>query len=129
MPGVKNLLLDIKAKGKKAGVVSSSPREWVEPHLKRLGITEHFEFVVTRSDLGPGQKSKPAPDLYLLGMQRASPKSTVDPNEVLVLEDSARGVEAAKASGAACIAVPNAITGISDFEHADAKVESILELP
>lgn len=120
LPGILELLESIKKDGKKAGVVSSSPKEWVEPHLERLGIAECFEFVVTRSDLGPDQKSKPAPDLYLLGIKAAS----TPPEQVLVLEDSARGVEAAKAAGASCIAIPNDITRVSSFDHADACLSS-----
>jgi len=124
LPGVEELLKKIKLDKKNAGVVSSSPVDWVKPHLDRLGISGYFEFVVTRSDLKPGQKSKPAPDFYLLGVDAAS----CYPSQALVLEDSARGVEAAKEAGAACIAVPNPITKISRFDHADCQLNSLTEL-
>ncbi len=71
-------------------VVTSSFASEVEPLLERAGIQQHFAALVAASDV---QRHKPAPDPYLLAASRLQAKHP------LVVEDSAAGVESARAAG------------------------------
>lgn len=109
--GVARCLDDIAAWRVLAAVVSSSPRDWVVGHLKRLQILDRFDAVITREDAARG---KPHPDLYLTALARLGVASS----QVVVVEDSYSGVAAAVAAGLAVIAVPNPVTADQDFSHA-----------
>jgi putative hydrolase of the HAD superfamily len=61
LPGVLELLDLAQANGTPLAVASSSTRDWVEPHLERLGLRERFAAVLTRDDV---ERAKPAPDLF-----------------------------------------------------------------
>ena len=103
LPGAIKLIKKAKGAGIKLGIVSSSDREWVHSHLKRLDLLAYFDHTSCSDDV---QEAKPDPTLYHLGLDKMG--ST--PDKVLVLEDSPNGVLAAKRAGLYCIAVPNRIT-------------------
>ncbi|MEV5986928.1 HAD family phosphatase [Streptomyces sp. NPDC052051] len=79
-------------------VVSNTPSALLHPLLAALGVCEHLAAVVAGDDV---PRPKPAPDPYL----RAAELLGVDPARLLVVEDSATGVSAARAAGASVIAV------------------------
>ncbi|MEV4937190.1 HAD family hydrolase [Streptomyces zaomyceticus] len=116
-PGVERLLRTAEA----AAIVSSSPAAWVEEHLRRLGLRRHFAFLVTGDDT---DRHKPEPDLYLLALERAG----VDADGALAVEDSPRGVRAARAAGLRCVAVPWEPAGAAALAGADAVLPSLDEL-
>ena len=64
-------------------------------------LLDRFRHVFTADDVTNG---KPAPDVYLL----AAKQFGIEPHELLVFEDSPNGVQAAKAAGCVCVAVPQA---------------------
>jgi len=81
-------------------VVSSSARAEIEPPLEAAGIREHLGALVCGEDV---DRHKPAPDPYLLaarllGIQRA-----------LVVEDSAAGIESARAAGFAAVRISDPV--------------------
>ncbi|MGD0313488.1 MAG: HAD-IA family hydrolase [Acidimicrobiales bacterium] len=100
------------------GIASSSPSEWVEGHLERLGIRHRFSGVVCRSDTVP---AKPDPECYRL----ACAYLAVDPNRSVAVEDSPHGVAAAVGAGLFTVAVPHPLTGDLDLSAADLVVESL----
>ena len=73
-------------------VCSGGFRDPVVRSLDAVGITDLFDHVVTADDV---VHSKPAPDLYLLGMDRLG----LGPSEVVVYEDSEIGIASARAAG------------------------------
>lgn len=73
-------------------VASSGSREVVEASLAAIGLLDVFDAIVTIEDVA---RPKPAPDIYLLAAARLG----VQPNGCLVFEDSAEGLEAARAAG------------------------------
>jgi HAD superfamily hydrolase (TIGR01509 family) len=121
LPGV----LDTIAAGKRMGlalaVVSSSPHGWVEGYLAKLGIREEFDVVICGDD---AERVKPAPDLYLLALDRL----VIGPDEAIVFEDSPNGITAAQAAGIFCVAVPNPISAQLSTEHADLTLPSLAEM-
>ena len=74
----------------KLAVVSSSGRTEIEPPLERAGLRPFFETLVCGGDV---TKHKPAPEPYLLAAGRLGARRP------LVIEDSAAGVQSARAAG------------------------------
>lgn len=122
LPGVVELVEALSEAGVAMGIASSSSRAWLDRHIDRLGLGDHFGTLVG-SDL-VGGVGKPAPDVYL----RACADLGADPTRSVALEDSAHGATAAKAAGMAVVAVPSRITRFNDFAHADLVVDSLLAL-
>lgn len=102
-------------------IASSSPTDWVKPHLGRLGLAQHFP-VVSCAD--PGIAGKPDPTVYLTACRELG----VDPASAIAVEDSTHGVSAAVAAGMRCIAAPGPITQTMDFAHATVRVDSLSDL-
>ena len=121
LPGVVELLDLAHANGVALAVASSSTRDWVEPHLERLGLRSRFAAVLTRDDV---ELAKPAPDLF----SAAARALDVSAGKSIVFEDSFNGCTAAKAAGMICVVAPNRITAIQDFAHADLVVPTLAQL-
>jgi HAD superfamily hydrolase (TIGR01509 family) len=99
-PGALELLAAIRAAGLPVGVASNSARAFVERVLSGAGLLDgHFDVVVTAEDV---EHPKPAPDLYLAACAALGS----EPARSAALEDSATGVEAARAAGMFVVAVP-----------------------
>ncbi|MBI2455906.1 MAG: HAD family phosphatase [candidate division NC10 bacterium] len=84
--------------GIRLGVATGSRQKEVEHILGHLGLSRHFEVIVTAEDYA---RAKPAPDPFLAAARRLG----VPPASCLVLEDSAAGVAAAHAAGMPVVAV------------------------
>ena len=118
MPGVSGCLEYAQAESIGTAIASSSPFDWVNGHIERLGLAHFFDQVVTVEDV---DAAKPAPDLYL----RATELLDVNPGDAIALEDSPNGVQSAKAAGLYCVAVPGPMTRSLSFEAADAVLKSL----
>lgn len=99
MPGLVALLASLEAAGVPKAIATSSSRAFVGTVLGLLHWQSRFSFVLSAEDVEHG---KPAPDVYLLAASRHG----IEPREMLVLEDSQIGCQAAAASGAFTVAVP-----------------------
>ena len=82
-------------------VVSGSEAPHVHECLRRTGIADLFDTVVTPADVAPG-RGKPAPDMFLLAAERLG----VAPELCVVFEDGQSGIDAAHAAGMASVFVP-----------------------
>src|SRR5215510_4836294 len=122
LPGVRECVEEARQLGVRLGVASSSSRKWVEGHLTRLGLREHFEVVRCRDDV---KIVKPDPALYLAVLEATG----VPGREAVAIEDSPNGVWAAKRAGMSAVAVPNALTARLDLAHADLRLRSLADLP
>ena len=71
------------------------------------------------------KRTKPDPDLYLTALERLE----VSPREAIAFEDSSNGVQAAKAAGLFCVAVPNPLTADLDLSEADLRLLSLDAMP
>ncbi|HUO56008.1 MAG TPA: HAD family phosphatase [Candidatus Paceibacterota bacterium] len=102
-------------------VVSSSQLSDIETILKAINAAAFFTEIISAEAVENG---KPAPDCYL----RAAEKLNVAPSRCLVLEDSPRGVLAAKRAGMKCYAIPSRGFEEADFDAADKIVKSLDEV-
>ncbi|MCL2744888.1 MAG: HAD-IA family hydrolase [Planctomycetaceae bacterium] len=118
MPGLHELLDILDAKHYRKCICTSSSIRVVSEVLKRKGLTERFEFVLTAEDITAG---KPNPEIYL----KAAEQFGVKPHQMLVLEDSTAGTQAAKAAGCLCIAVRAEHNKTSDLSAAHQMANSL----
>jgi beta-phosphoglucomutase len=95
-PGVKGLIRELKARGIKVGLASSSKN--AKTVLQILHIQNDFDTVVDGTMV---THSKPDPEIFLLAAQKLG----LDPSECLVFEDAEAGVEAAIAAGMKCVGI------------------------
>lgn len=119
--GIKDLLDELKSRGIRIGLASSSSREFIELMLSNLGIDEYFEVVISGEEV---QRGKPFPDIFIKAAQGLG----VDPLDCLVIEDSGHGVKAAKSAGMKCIGFVSPNSGDQDLSLADEIVHSIEEI-
>ena len=118
MPGVVDLIEQVRGHDLHLGIASSSERAWVIGHLAHLGLGDVFETIRCSDDV---EHTKPEPDLYLAVIAAWG----IAPQEAFALEDSPHGVSAAKAAGMVCVAVPNEMTRNLSFDHADLILPSL----
>ncbi len=121
LPGIVELLDAARVAGLRVGLASNSQHDWVDPHLKRIGLFQHFDFVACRED---APSPKPEPDLYKLVLNRFGLRG----HEAIAFEDSHTGSLAAKRANLWAVAVPNESTAHHDFAHVDLKVASLAEV-
>ncbi len=112
MPGLFELLAELESRDLPKGVATSSSRPYLEGILKRFALLPRFSFTLTAEDVTQG---KPHPEIY----ERAAKNLGLDPEEVVVFEDSETGSRSAKAAGAYVIAVPHDYSRDHDFSHVD----------
>jgi len=120
IPGAKELVSELHGQIPMA-IVSSSNEDHFKIIHKETGIPEMMEFILTRPDY---KHSKPSPDPYL----KALSLSGCAANEALVVEDSLRGLEAAKAAGIPCVVIRSELLAGVKFQGAYKEIESITEL-
>jgi HAD superfamily hydrolase (TIGR01509 family) len=122
LPGVESYISEAKRLGLRLGVASSSPRAWVEGHLRRFQIDTLFDCTNCSDDV---ERVKPDPALYL----RALDKLGVRANEAIAFEDSPNGALAASRAGIFCVTVPNPMTRQMVFTAGDMQLSSLSSLP
>jgi len=120
LPGVIERLAEAQSLGLRTAIVTRNSDDWVEGHCSRVGLEHRWDLVVCANEKPTMNKA----DLY----RRALAELDVAAREALAIEDSPPGVEAAKAAGLYCIAVPNEITRRDSFAAADHVYGSLEEL-
>ena len=121
LPGVRETLNSLHGRLKMA-IVTSSAKNHFEIIHKHTGLLSFFDFCLTREDY---TNSKPSAEPYLLALSR----SGQEPHRSLVIEDSPRGLKAAKAAGLTCWVIPGQHTSEHEFRSADRILSSVEELP
>ena len=121
LAGVREVLETLHGRIKMA-IVTSSLKEHFDIIHNRTKFLPFFDFCLTREDYA---KSKPSAEPYLLALQ----KSGKPAQNTLVIEDSPRGLTAAKAAGLTCWVIPGHHTSEQDFPEADRILSSINEIP
>ncbi len=121
LPGVPDVPRALAARGLRLGLASSSGPAVIETTLTALGVRALFETVVSGVEVARG---KPAPDVFLETARRLG----VAPGACVVVEDSERGVSAARAAGMRCVAIPCNETRHHDFRDATLVLPALPDL-
>jgi len=90
LPGARELLEEIRLVGLKSALGSASKN--ARDVIRRLGISDLLDAI---SDGSSVERQKPAPDLFL----HAARLLNLKPEDCVVVEDAAAGIEAARAGG------------------------------
>jgi len=117
IPGVAEIVPALARRYRLAIVTSSEPAPFARTHA-RTGLLPHFELVLAQGDYA---RAKPEPDPYLRAVERLG----VAGERCLVIEDSERGLIAAKAAGLRCWVIPSALTAGGRFDAADAVLDDL----
>jgi HAD superfamily hydrolase (TIGR01509 family) len=120
LPGVLELIEDARSRNIQIAVASSSSRQWVEGHLKRLFVFDNFSTLVCREDT---ITHKPSPEPYLTAIKRL--KCT--PEESIAIEDSPLGINSAISAGLKCIAVGCSLTKQMNLNSATMQFSSLAD--
>lgn len=123
--GSEDVLMEL-SKDYRMIIVTGSCRDHFDTQHERTGFTKYFERIFAAGDY---KRQKPYPDAYLTALKELN----LSPENVIVVEDSPRGVEAAKAAGLKVIAIKAGFS--KDFDHSKAdfiiddlrKVSSIIK--
>jgi HAD superfamily hydrolase (TIGR01509 family) len=102
---------ELRARGVKIAVASSSVRERLDRTLARAGLC--FEVTIAGDEI---EHPKPAPDMFLLAAQ----KLELPPERCVVVEDSGPGVAAGRAAGMPTLGVcrvPGAEATLAEAER------------
>lgn len=93
-------------------IVSGSNATGVADGIETMGVGKDIRFFLSANDYAPG---KPDPTCFLMAAERLE----VEPPRCLVFEDSAAGVQAAKAAGMHCVALARPERPVQDLSLAD----------
>lgn len=121
VPGFLVLARMLKKRGLRLAVVSANNRSTIKLAMSRHGLNDFFDFIIGVEDC-PIIKPSPAP--YLLAVEKLG----LPASQVLVFEDSDKGVQSAKSAGCKCIALLNDFTKSGDFSKADLVAKSLREI-
>ena len=91
-PGVREYLENLHRQGVRMCVASATAEHLMESCLTRLGVREHFEFLLSCETVGAGKRS---PLVY----HDAARRLGAAPREIAVYEDALYAVQTAKAAG------------------------------
>lgn len=91
-PGVREYLENLHRQGVRMCVASATAEHLMESCLTRLGVREHFEFLLSCETVGAGKRS---PLVY----HEAARRLGAAPREIAVYEDALYAVQTAKAAG------------------------------
>ena len=89
LPGVANWVRRLHREGWLQAIASAAPRANIEAVLEALSATHIFQGIVSAEDVHRG---KPDPEVYLAAAARVR----VSPDQCIVVEDAAAGVEGAR---------------------------------
>ena len=82
-----------RANGSKVWIVSTGHRDNISNVMRHLNIKDGIDGIICGDDV---EHAKPAPDCFIKAMQIEG----ISPEETIIFEDSAVGIEAARRSGA-----------------------------
>jgi HAD superfamily hydrolase (TIGR01509 family) len=120
MPGVQALLAALEEAGIPKGIGTSSRRKYVDYVLNRFHWIDRFAFILTSENVLQG---KPHPEIYLTAARELG----FAPEQIMVLEDSQNGCQAAVAAGTFAVAVPGEHSRSHSFSGAALIADSLAD--
>lgn len=115
LPGVRELILNLKGRGIKIAIGSSSKNT---PFiLEKIGMASSFDAIADGNGI---KNSKPDPEVFLLAAQKLG----VRPEECIVMEDAEAGIDAAIAGGMVAVGIGAAST----YQNTHIGVEDLTKL-
>jgi HAD superfamily hydrolase (TIGR01509 family) len=128
-PGALELVRSAAAAHMTLGLVSGALRSEIEPALRQAQLLGVFKALVAAEDV---QESKPSPEGYRLGIQQLNtrpplPERLFHAHEVVAIEDTTAGLEAAREAGLRTLGVAHT-HGHDHLRGAERVAESLDEV-
>ncbi|MBI4212074.1 MAG: HAD family phosphatase [Deltaproteobacteria bacterium] len=127
LPGVLDFITKIQPTTK-MGIVSGASRSEIDFVLRELELKEYFNPIISAENVKSG---KPDPEGYTTAFQTMKELHPWNPvltrDDCLVIEDSPKGIAAAKAAGMRCLATTNSYEK-KDLHQADALCTTLAEI-
>jgi HAD superfamily hydrolase (TIGR01509 family) len=120
MPGLMELLDALEAAGVVKAICTGSTRRLMGAVLSPFEMEPRFQFTLAAEDITDG---KPSPEIY----QKAAKRLGLEPQQMLVLEDSRNGCLSAAGAGAYAVAVPTRHSRGQDFSIASLVIDSLAD--
>jgi len=98
VPGAIEFVRELHRHGIVSAVATSASEIRTFSTIERLGLAEHFETIITASDVSRG---KPDPMVYQVACERMG----VPPQHALAFDDAPAGIRAAALAGMRCVGV------------------------
>ncbi len=118
-PGVERLVREARANGVRVAIATTASPDGVNAFFAgNEALRDAFEVIVAGDDV---PRKKPAPDAFLLALERLACAA----HDALAIEDSAIGLQAARAAGIATLVTPSGYTLSEDFTGASAVLDSL----
>ncbi|HEX2179172.1 MAG TPA: HAD-IA family hydrolase [Actinomycetota bacterium] len=117
--GVYRFIKSLQQANLRTAVATTGTTSWVHPLVKHLadeGGFAPFEVVVTGNEV---EHLKPAPDLFQEALRRLG----LEPDQVVMVEDSRNGVRSAMATGGPCLVARGEYARTEELEGADLIVD------
>ncbi|MFZ8200873.1 HAD family hydrolase [Alteromonas portus] len=111
MRGAKEALMSCKTCGLRVAIVTGGARLAVEKTLSFYGFEDIVECIVSSDDVVEG---KPSPDCYLAALSQMK----LAAHEVMAVEDTEFGLQAAVSAGIKTAAIPTPLSASHDFSAA-----------
>jgi len=117
--GVEDVLKKLKASEKyKMGIVTACPRRAFDLIHAKTGVEQYMDFILTRDEF---ERSKPSPECYLKAVELTG----FTPESCVAIEDSERGILAAKSAGITCWGIHSDFPMDMDLGQADRVLDDI----
>jgi len=97
-PGVKELFLELKRRGKKVVLATSAKRVILDSHIKNMGVSDLIDISVSASEV---KRTKPDPDIFEKALQKAGASA----EDSVVVGDTIWDVHAANKANIDVVAV------------------------
>lgn len=111
----------LKDSGMKIALATSNSRWVIDAVLAELNLKDFFDIITSGEDV---EYKKPDPELFLL----AAEKLNLEPENCLVFEDSAAGIEAAHRAGMKVVALARDSSHAETLKEADRVIMNYSEL-
>jgi HAD superfamily hydrolase (TIGR01509 family) len=121
MPGIVELLEYLNKSDIKTALASSSSIEVINIFISKVGLGHYFQQTISGDSV---KRGKPDPDIFI----HAAKELQEEPEDCIVIEDSANGVKAAKLAGMKCVGFRNANSGDQDLTLADMVIDDFREV-
>jgi beta-phosphoglucomutase len=121
LPGVVDLLEELKKNGLKIGVASSTSKDNLDHFLPKIGILKYFDYILAGTQVSHG---KPHPEIYLKTCEMLG----IEPQYCVGFEDTDKGVAALKNAGIKAVAITLTNRKSYDFSNADLVVKTLGEI-
>ncbi|MCX5895545.1 MAG: HAD family phosphatase [Proteobacteria bacterium] len=121
VPGIIDLLDELKHNNIKTALASSSSVEVIEAFISKLNLEHYFQHIIS-GDLV--ERGKPDPDIFIHTARALNEKVS----DCVVIEDSTNGVKAAKLAGMKCIGFKNPNSGDQDLSLADMVMDDLRKI-